>query len=137
MIMKIIEKLSADPVLKTIAFLALTIALLAIFLHFPFGAYKYSVNVITQLASTSCPEVPSTLQQIKEMTLDEVRSRSEQASNCINQTEEQIIAPWLWGSEAPITPWFGPLVNVVWLLVFVVLISLLAAKLFGKKNVSQ
>ena len=95
-------------------FVALALAALIVFLHFPFGGYFYQRPVVTRHASVACPPpLAGGVDEVKAMSREQLSKRYEQFQLCTDEVESQMLFPWQWVSNSPLIPWFGSLGNTL------------------------
>lgn len=99
----------------------LAIAILVLFLHFPFEGYVTEHYVVTRIGVGPCPN-PG-LEEIKQMSREQSRQHWDDMLKCSSAEEEQFLPFTEWRSKSPISSWFSSAVHVIAAFVFVLFLG--------------
>lgn len=91
----------------------LSIVLVGLVLHYPFGEYRASRTVVVRAGQGDCPTPLTDVEEIRSMSSEKLARIYEQGRLCQAVTEQRAISPLEWRSEEPLIAWFGPLKNVL------------------------
>jgi len=89
-----------------------SIVLIILFLHYPFGEYLATREVIVKHAQVECPKELSG-QQAASISDEQLRNWYQQSKDCQDQTEQKLLSPLHWQSQESLIDWLGPLRNVL------------------------
>lgn len=98
-------------------FIALALAAIILFLHFPFDGYTVRHDVITRYGKGECPHL--TAEKLKEFDAQQLNQASEQYRLCQSESELQLRSFQDWTSDSPIVGWFGSVFHTLITLLFV------------------
>ncbi len=98
-------------------FIALTIAAIILFLHFPFDGYTVQHEVVTRYGQGECPHI--TLDELNKLDLEQTKRVYEQNILCNSESELQLRPFHEWTSDSPLVTWFGSVMHTLITLFFV------------------
>lgn len=113
--------------------LYLSVMLIVILVHYPFGGYTASRDVVIRVAHGKCPVMPS-IENVKSMPTEELRDLFDRSKLCEDETESRIMSPLDWRSEEPLIRWFGPFKNVLLVVVLITIAAGIWLWAFSKKD---